>query len=153
MTISLSSYAGGGLNQAQVDARVVAVVPTMKPYLTPRLYLLSNVPDDSAVYIQLPANVFAGQLQISNNNNGFPGYGLLNFRCTSSTVFCVVTVGHANLAATTGILAGTTGTDGKVTVSTHTDGRIYVENRLGTALTFCLQVAGVALESDGTPVP
>jgi hypothetical protein len=32
---------------------------------------------------------------------------------------------------TTGALAGTTGTDGKFTVSVHTDGKIYLENRTG----------------------
>lgn len=34
-----------------------------------------------------------------------------------------------NLA--TGILAGTTGVDGKTTISAHTDGKIYIENRSG----------------------
>jgi len=32
---------------------------------------------------------------------------------------------------TTGVLTGTTGSDGKLTVSAHTDVEIYVENRLG----------------------
>ena len=37
----------------------------------------------------------------------------------------------ADVNLTTGALAGTTGTDVKVTVSTHTDGKIYIENRTG----------------------
>ena len=40
----------------------------------------------------------------------------------------------ANVESTTGILAGTTGTDAKFTVSAHTNGQIYFENRLGSSI-------------------
>ena len=40
----------------------------------------------------------------------------------------------ANVARTTGVLAGTTGTDTKFTVSAHTNGQIYFENRTGGSL-------------------
>lgn len=36
--------------------------------------------------------------------------------------------------ATTGALAGTTGSDGKTTISAHTDGKIYIENRMGAEI-------------------
>ena len=39
---------------------------------------------------------------------------------------------QANIAVTTGILTGTTGSAGKITVSAATNGKIYIENRLGT---------------------
>lgn len=42
----------------------------------------------------------------------------------------------ADFETTTGALTGTTGTDGKVTISPHTDGNLYVENRSGATLTF-----------------
>lgn len=38
-----------------------------------------------------------------------------------------------NVATATGVLTGTTGTDGKFTVSCHTDGKIYLENRRSTS--------------------
>ena len=48
------------------------------------------------------------------------------------------------MVASTGAKTGTTGTDGKVTVSAHTDGKIYIENRSGGALPCAWQiVAGV----------
>lgn len=37
---------------------------------------------------------------------------------------------------TTGVLAGTTGTDTKVTISAHSDGKIYIENRRGATRNF-----------------
>jgi hypothetical protein len=52
---------------------------------------------------------------------------------TPSTV--ALNVG-SNVDRTTGALTGTTGTDGKVTVSAHTDGYVYIENRSGSSRTF-----------------
>jgi hypothetical protein len=40
------------------------------------------------------------------------------------------------------VLAGTTGTDVKMTISVHTDGRIYVENRSGATRTVTLTFLG-----------
>ncbi|WP_297842954.1 glycosyl hydrolase family 28-related protein [uncultured Roseibium sp.] len=39
---------------------------------------------------------------------------------------------------TTGALTGTTGSDGNQTIASHTDKKIYVENRSGSAKTFCI---------------
>jgi hypothetical protein len=50
----------------------------------------------------------------------------------------------ANTEVATGVLAGTTGTDVKVTVSPHTNGNIYIENRSGaTRVFFVKQISGV----------
>jgi hypothetical protein len=46
---------------------------------------------------------------------------------------CYLLGGGGNLEATTGALAGTTGTNGKTTVSAHSDGKVYVESRKGTS--------------------
>lgn len=48
-----------------------------------------------------------------------------------STPLIVLIAGTAMMAVTTGALAGTTGTDGKFTISAHSDGKIYFENRTG----------------------
>ena len=47
---------------------------------------------------------------------------------------------QANINVTTGILNGTTGTNGKITVSAASDGKIYIENRLGGAINISVQV-------------
>lgn len=39
----------------------------------------------------------------------------------------------ASVISTTGALTGTTGTDGKFTISAHTDGLVYLENRSGSS--------------------
>lgn len=44
---------------------------------------------------------------------------------------------------TTGALNGTTGSDGKKTISAHTDGLIYVENRDGATRSFRMTLLGV----------
>jgi len=52
----------------------------------------------------------------------------------SPTAYCSLLTGNANVAVRTGALSGTTGSDGKFTISAHTDGKIYLENRCGTTL-------------------
>lgn len=42
--------------------------------------------------------------------------------------------GATDVDVTTGALSGTTGSDGKVTISAHTDGKLYIENRRGAIL-------------------
>lgn len=44
----------------------------------------------------------------------------------------------AGVNVATGILTGTTGTDGKVTVSCYTNGKVYIENRMGSAISFTI---------------
>lgn len=74
-------------------------------------------------------------------------YGIMEFATSSSLLsnFVRYRVGASpqtalflattNQAVTTGVLSGTTGTDGNFTVSAHTDGKIYIENRRGASLT------------------
>lgn len=49
--------------------------------------------------------------------------------------FCSGMILGEEVEVTTGALAGTTGTDGKLTVSAHTDGKVYFENRRGASRT------------------
>lgn len=68
--------------------------------------------------------------------NFFPDVaGIIVYRAAASG-FCSILAGGANLEATTGILTGTTGNNGKVTVSAHTDGNIYIEQRRGASVAF-----------------
>jgi hypothetical protein len=67
--------------------------------------------------------------------------GVISFRAASGP-YCVGLVLGTNVVVTTGVLTGTTGTTGKMTVSAATDGNIYVENRLGSTQTLrCLVIS------------
>lgn len=145
---SLSQY----FTMQDIEPIVRAVVPTMEPYVIPRLYLISNLADDAATYIEVDVDMYAAQLIISNNNSVTAAQGILNLRVTAGSVFSNVIAGHANVIASTGILTGTTGTDGRLTISPHTNRRIYIENRMGLSLTLCVQLAGVNL-AGVSPVP
>jgi hypothetical protein len=68
------------------------------------------------------------------------GFVLLNTDATTNNAMAWYRVSSANMQSvylgsnaeiTTGVLAGTTGNDNKVTMSIHTDGKLYVENRSG----------------------
>lgn len=52
------------------------------------------------------------------------------FRVGSSPAMGSIAAG-ASAASTTGVLSGTTGSAGNLTISAHTDGAIYIENRSG----------------------
>lgn len=65
---------------------------------------------------------------------GLTVWGLVYYNA-GATAFTAIAVGGANLEVRTGVLTGTTGTSGKLTVSAHTDGKIYVENRVVTGIT------------------
>lgn len=68
--------------------------------------------------------------------------GIYAYRVTATSNYCKLLVGGNVVAAATGALAGTTGTDANITVSAHTDGKIYLENRRGGARTlFWLVIA------------
>lgn len=51
---------------------------------------------------------------------------------------CNLAIASAATAATTGVLTGTTGTDGNLTFSAHTDWRVYIENRRGATISLTL---------------
>jgi hypothetical protein len=53
---------------------------------------------------------------------------------------CEAYVKGTNTDTTTGPLTGTTGIDGRLTVSVHTDGNLYVENRTGARRNFTVKI-------------
>ncbi len=58
---------------------------------------------------------------------------LVLYRAAGGPVCANLSAAAANMTFTTGVLAGTTGTDVRFNISAHTDGKIYMENRLGSA--------------------
>lgn len=75
---------------------------------------------------------------IVHSINGAGNYGTAELWCVDGAVVGTKISGSATFEVTTGALAGTTGTDGKFTLSAHSDGKIYVENRLNSSRTFSL---------------
>jgi len=57
-------------------------------------------------------------------------YALIAYRA-GATPWTNEVVLSTDIESATGALNGTTGADGKITISTHTDGQIYIENRQG----------------------
>ena len=76
------------------------------------------------------------------NKNGFLLYrkiggatgAIISFDAITGTAYCFKIAGSADIETRTGALSGTTGTDGKITISAHTDDKVYIENRLGTTI-------------------
>jgi len=63
---------------------------------------------------------------------GVTAAGIINYRTQDVAATSIVATNAAvTLEVTTGVLEGTTGSNGKFTVSAHTDFKIYIENRLG----------------------
>jgi hypothetical protein len=83
--------------------------------------------DDAATSFPSPSGVGCGIFLSGAFNTDS---GLVWIRTTAGSAALLLAAGSA-IAVTTGALAGTTGTDGKLTVSGHTDGNIYIENRIG----------------------
>ena len=59
-------------------------------------------------------------------------FAIVAFDASTGTAETTVhTNSSGRVAVTTGILSGTTGTDGKLNFSAHTNGTLYIENRMG----------------------
>jgi hypothetical protein len=85
--------------------------------------------DDTATSFVPPA--IGGMLLISCTNSANV-WGLANYRAGA---YMTAMIDGTALTFTSGVLAGTTGVDGQVTVS-QSGSNIYIENRLGGARTF-----------------
>lgn len=97
---------------------------------------MASLDDDAVVSITPP---FSQGFFLIRKAGGSNGGALVSFDAVA-TPYTVLIAGTAIMAATTGALTGTTGTDGKITVSAHSDGKIYVENRTGLTVYLSYQV-------------
>ena len=59
---------------------------------------------------------------------------------TDPTPQCDLFLATVNTAATTGVLTGTTGSDGNFTISAASDGKVYLENRRGSSVTVTITI-------------
>lgn len=99
--------------------------------------------DDTVGTVAINTNMFAFQFGISPNGTALPAAVL--YGRSVATAFCRVlaqvagTTGSITYQVTTGVLTGTTGADGAITVSVS-GGFIYVENRTATTATLAVTV-------------
>jgi len=100
----------------------------------------ATVADDAATSFLVDANASRNLgWQVFVNNSGFKGSGHCQ---VTASVFCTLDADSVGMAATTGVLSGTTGADGVVTVSAATDGRFYIENRSAASRSITLIFTG-----------
>ena len=125
-----------GLNESEVDARVVAVAGNS---LNGQTIFTGNVADDDVFVYDFEGQVFAGNFIVTINSSVSNNRGIFSFRAATSSAFCL-SIASTGITATTGVLTGTTGSDGTVTVSTHTDQKLYIENRRGGAINFSVTI-------------
>ncbi len=94
--------------------------------------------DDSAVAMTAFAAGETGTMIVSCGAE----HALIGFKCTGTPALYSLSA-TANVAVTTGTLAGTTGTDGRLTLAIETTTRVItIENRLGGTQTLRLMVIG-----------
>jgi len=128
------------------DNRFLTTVPTVvsgtdggEVYFDRELEWDVTIADDAATYIPIPSATFQNGIILIRTNGNFRGQALIGYVATS-TAQTVDELGiSTNVETTTGALAGTTGTDAKITISPHYasgEGRIYLENRSGESLVF-----------------
>jgi len=107
-----------------------------KAYVDKFIYHDTQMINDDTAYSFTPPEpigilIVFSRYAFCNNKSG-----IFNFK-TSSTNGCFLIAGGSQVEATTGVLTGTTGTDGNLTVSANDDdGKIYIENRHGGSITF-----------------
>lgn len=86
--------------------------------------------DDDSVYSFTPGTNHG--IVIYHDTNGTGRYGVVSFYTATPRTLAIVLGSNTEIA--TGALNGTTGVDGKVTISCHTDGKVYIENRSGAGM-------------------
>lgn len=102
-----------------------------------------NLDDDDVFTIE---NVSGGFVMMNSaaSTVGQNQYAIATFRC-AATRFCTALLKGSDVETTTGTLTGTTGTDGKLTLSVNNPGgtnTIYVENRTGAVVPLRITVMG-----------
>jgi len=102
------------------------------------VYFRGSVADDTAFSITLGRSIFSGTAIITA---GVAERGIFGIRAASAPLVGPNWITDANVVAVATTLAGTTGTDGNLTLGVQ-DGVLYVENRTGSAQNISLCVMG-----------
>lgn len=98
---------------------------------TPAQTFSQTIANNGVFTLATGVSLFGAQVLITL---GVTDYGLYVVRAASSpSTTPILGTPSANMANTTGVLTGTTGTAGKFTVSADASGNLYFENRLGSS--------------------
>jgi hypothetical protein len=98
--------------------------------------------DNQACFVQFSAA--ARGICVISSNAASAQAGVIHFRCGDASTHATSIAKTSDMNVTTGQLAGTTGTDAKVTFSADSaTNRIYLENRIGTVRAFTFTFLGV----------
>lgn len=125
-------FAGVTSGQVILQADDVASGTLTLPSTTGTLgvWTQGSLANDAATSVTPPRTTGLILLSVQGNAGG-----AFLYATTTPSMTAVAGPGTAG-NTTTGVLAGTTSTDDRFTISAHTDGKIYFENRLGFTQTF-----------------
>lgn len=104
-----------------------------------------TVADDAAAVVAASTNDFTSNMHITPTSVPAAGNpaGSVWLRASSSPSAAIISLSTTtNVSVTTGILTGTTGTDGNLTISAANNGNYYIENRTGASKTFIITLMG-----------
>ncbi|WP_201273259.1 hypothetical protein [Sinorhizobium meliloti] len=102
------------------------------------VFFRGSVADDTAFSVTLGRQIFSGVAIITA---GVVDMGVFGIRAASAPAVSANRITDANVVAVATSLAGTTGTDGNLTLGVQ-DSALYVENRTGSAQNISLTVMG-----------
>jgi hypothetical protein len=111
--------------------------------------LRATIADDAVASFTFNTDPVNGMFSLAGNLSG-AGAALVHYRAGDASAFVnILAEAGVNVTGTTGVLTGTTGVDGELTISADgTDPKLYIENRTGTsrvyALTFAAPVQSAA---------
>jgi hypothetical protein len=95
-----------------------------------------TIADDGVFSLDFGKGIFISFFSVACNNGAF-GQWLARAATTPSMTAMLTASG---ITATTGVLTGTTGVDGEITVAAEDAGKYYVENRTGGSRPFLIQL-------------
>lgn len=102
----------------------------------------TTLADDAATSVNLGADAAGIVLVWTVNGTVANEFALVAFDAFGGSQATHLISGGSSIEVTTGVLAGTTGTDGKFTISAAASGVLYFENRLNGSRTFGYKVLG-----------
>lgn len=131
------SNVGGDINQTAGGVVCYDLNPLGSRDMGSHLREIIAIADDVAVSIYIGNQTIMLSLVSSSSNTL---YGMVRARVGNSASSALIT--GSGITVTTGVLNGTTGTDGNFTISPANDGYLYIENRAGAARTITIDVMG-----------
>lgn len=132
--MTFSAFMAGLMSSAD-SAGATAALDALYPGSTVEFTLADN----TALSLTVPLS--PGVFMLTRADNSSPrGFAFYRFRAQAAASAYIenALTSYTGTAptTTTGVLSGTTGVDGALTVSAHSDGKLYVENRLGATAQF-----------------